>query len=585
MTFSRAVAKKVVLLPFLLFLLGHQAAAQQLLQKKIAVTAVKKPLRQVLQTVEKQGDFYFSYNSTLFNEDSLVSVNSREQSVADFLDALLGKRYRYVEQGNHIILLPAVSSQAAYISGVVLDRNTGEPVSYATVYETRLLVSTMTNDKGYFRLPLKEKVPEAHLGISKLSYADTLLVLPAGKLQELTVQINPISYSLDSVVITPTVERTWLGNMFLSSRQRMNSTNLSKFFAEKPFQFSLTPGLGSHGRMGAQVVNRFSFNIVGGYTAGVEGFELAGAFNVVKKDMKYVQIAGVFNIVGGSVKGLQIAGLYNQVLDTTRGIQISGLAGIAAGVMKGIQVSGLYSQAKSADGIQLSGVASIARQSAQGIQIGGISNYSERSTGVQVSGLANISKTSMSGIQIAGILNHTGHIKGLQIGLINIGDSSEGYSIGLVNIIRKGYHKLSISTGEAQQLHLAYKTGNKKLYSILQGGMELDHKHQAYSFGYGLGKEIKIGPSFSLNPELSELYYYLGNWEQTNLISRLQLHLTFQVTPRLAFFAGPALSVQYYKPLPPGAGYKQHISPEYPGFNWGNQVKGWVGWNAGFSIF
>ena len=35
----------------------------------------------------------------------------------------------------------------------------------------------------------------------------------------------------------------------------------------------------------------------GGYTAGVNGLEIGGLFNLNKKDVRYVQAAGLFNIV------------------------------------------------------------------------------------------------------------------------------------------------------------------------------------------------------------------------------------------------------------------------------------------------
>ncbi len=139
----------------------------------------------------------------------------------------------------------------------------------------------------------------------------------------------------------------------------MNSLNLDGFFSKQPFQFSLTPGLGSHGRMGAQVINKFSLNILGGYTAGVNGFELGTLFNIVKQDMKYVEIAGLFNIVGGKASGIQVAGLYNSVLDSVSGIQIAGLSNIAARDMKGIQVGGIYNHAYHSKGVQIAGIGTI----------------------------------------------------------------------------------------------------------------------------------------------------------------------------------------------------------------------------------
>src|SRR3546814_13480081 len=81
------------------------------------------------------------------------------------------------------------------------------------------------------------------------------------------------------------VERTRLVRFFVSSGQRIQSLNLRGFFTESPVQVSLMPGLSTQGRMSAQVVNNFSVNLIGGYTAGLNGMEMAGVFNMNKKDV------------------------------------------------------------------------------------------------------------------------------------------------------------------------------------------------------------------------------------------------------------------------------------------------------------
>src|SRR5690606_23810835 len=201
----------------------------------------------------------------------------------------------------------------------------------------------LTNDEGDFRLKLKERT--SVISVSKAWYSDTTILVKPGQDQEVTFGIHPKVMALDSVVVTRKsgVERNWLGNLFLSSKQRMQIMNLSKFFVDKPYQASLTPGLGTHGKMSAQVVNKFSFNVLGGYTAGVNGFEIGGLFNIVKRDMHYAQIAGIFNVIGGQVDGLQIAGLHNNVIGSVEGVQIAGLSSVVGRNVYGLQVSGLYS--------------------------------------------------------------------------------------------------------------------------------------------------------------------------------------------------------------------------------------------------
>src|SRR5690606_29474605 len=145
------------------------------------------------------------------------------------------------------------------------------PIS--SVFEPHQLVGTLTDERGYFSLQIKGETDNSFLNVRKLSYSDTLVKMADASGSPIRINIKPIAYPIDTVVILNQVERNWLARRLLSSRQIVNSMNLSGFFARQPLQVSLAPGLGSHGRMGAQVVNKFSLNVLGGYTAGVNGLE------------------------------------------------------------------------------------------------------------------------------------------------------------------------------------------------------------------------------------------------------------------------------------------------------------------------
>jgi len=531
------------------------ASAQDYLSRKITLHAHQQRITEVLHAAGTQGGFYFSYKSSLFREDSLVDISINNKSVAYLLDRLFADRFRYLQQDRYLIIQPK-EAETYLISGIITDKNTGESVSNATIYEKEQLASTMSNDQGYFQLQIKERTPDISISISKISYRDTVIRFNGKISGHVSVSITPEPYLLDSVIIFKSsgVEGTWLGRTFLSSRIRMNSLNLGGFFASRPYQFSLVPGLGSHGKMSGQVINRFSFNVLGGYSAGVNGFELGSIFNIVKQDAQYVQIAGIVNIVGGSSRGIQVGGIHNTVLGSLRGVQVSGTTGIVKKQMSGMQVAGLVS-------------------------------YADSSRGAQISGLVNISRRGAGGLQLAGLVNYTSIVKGVQIGLVNIADTSEGYSIGLINIIRKGYHEVSFSTSEMQPVTIAFKTGNRRLYSILMAGAQLNADKKAYSLGYGIGHEAFLGKSISLNPELCTLLFYQGNWSTTTQVSRLQVHLTVHLNKYIALYAGPAVSLKFPDGGSVPAGYKPDIGSHYPSVAFGRGITAWIGWNAGISLF
>jgi hypothetical protein len=316
-----------------------------------------------------------------------------------------------------------------------------------------------------------------------------------------------------------------------------------------------------------------SLNILGGYNAGVNGAELGILFNIDRYNVKHAQLAGVFNIVGGAVTGVQAAGISNLVQGNVTGVQASGITNIARGKFTGVQAAGIYNHIE---------------QSNRGVQAAGIANYTHlASKGIQAAGIANISNESMDGIQVVGVFNYTKKLHGIQVGLINIAGSSDGYSIGLINFVAKGYHKISVSTNEVMNVNLAIKTGNTHLYSMLIAGMNIQDNKKLYSFGYGLGTQIRLGYRLSLNPEISSQYIYRGSWKYTNVLNKVSPQLNYRIDNFFTIFAGPVFNVYYSNQTTDVAGYKSVIEPSgYHLYDLHNsKLKSWIGWSVGVSLF
>jgi len=607
--------KKIVGIVFLVAGISVSCFGQAILSKNISLDVNRQRLDNVLEILSNQGDFYFSYNSKIVKKDSLVNLSVRNKTVRETLGLLFNNSYEFVESGNYVIIRKApirmtmVTNKAAVedkiysVSGYVFDEQSGVAIDEASVYEKKQLASALTNDAGFFKLKLKSsKTNTATLFISKEFYEDTSIVIEPRHNQELTITMMPVEREEDKVTIAPedylvpdsikqttdtvsktatlssadsaNVERTGMGKFLLSTKQKVQSLNLNHFFTTRPVQVSLTPGLSSQGKMSGQVVNNFSLNVLGGYTAGTNGVEIGGVFNIDKKEVKYFQAAGVFNVDGGKMKGFQVAGINNTVLDTSYGFQAAGINNLVKGKFAGFQIGGVYNHvADSVKGVQAAGVANFARRKLSGAQFAGVGNVSNKET---------------DGVQIAGVFNYSKKLRGVQIGLINIADTSAGYSIGLINIIIKGYHKLSFSTNEIVNVNAAFKTGNSKLYSILQAGVNAGTGNRIYSFGYGLGSELNLNKkkTLSLNPELTSQYLYLGSWDYTNILNRVQLNFNVKLGKYVSFFAGPAFSVYISDQKAALPDYRFPIPPSgYNVISFGGNVTGWFGWNAGINFF
>jgi hypothetical protein len=664
-----------------LFCLNTHVLAQSLLDKRITIDASNQRLSVVLKLISSKGNFYFSYNSNIIASDSLISFSAYNRTIKQILDQLCGNQYKWQQNNNYVILRkapvtapvmvtsPTPSAEKLYtVTGYILNSETGEKVGNVTIYERQRLVSTMSDEKGYFRIRLKSRYSTASLTISRELFEDTTVVIKPKFDQQVTIVMTPLETSDPVVTISPVenelpdtivvkppsdtltaqsitkeeinrVEKSHWGTFLLSAKQNIQSINLKKFMADRTFQVSLTPGLSTHGKLSAQVVNTVSVNVIGGYTAGVNGVELAGAFNINKTDVKYVQAAGLLNFTGGSVKGVQLAGMHNHVLGNVDIVQASGIANFVKGNVTGAQMAGIYNHvSKDLTGFQASGIANFVKGNATGVQLSSIYNHVAGSftgfqasnisnfvygkfTGVQLSNIYNVCYDSLVGVQATniinfahkqvsgaqlaianvatrelkgaqiGLFNYAKKLRGFQLGLVNVADTSDGYSLGLINIVFKGYHKIALSTSETMRFNAAFKTGNSKLYSILLMGFDQRKKgadsNNVFSLGYGLGHEFSLGKRFSINPEFTSQYLYLGNYNSTNVMNKLHLQFNVRFGKYFSFFVGPSFTMFYSDQTKAYPGWNYSIpSSGYHTFElWSHDVKGWIGWNAGISIF
>lgn len=519
---------------FILFTF-FETNGQGILSRQVSVNVNRMRLADVLTEIGKHGKFYFSYNGNMLPKDSLISLVAVQQPVAVILTKLFSKRFEFEEQGNYLIILPALphlslintditnENNVYSISGIVIDEQSGERMMNVSVYEKQQLAATLTDEHGYFKLKVRTSDPEVlRVTASKLRYHDVTLNF----LQSVPVTNRSDARSYQKGTSNG-VERDVLGKFFISAKQRIQSLNIPDFFAKRPFQVSLTPGLSTHGLFSSQVVNKFSLNVAGGYTAGVKGLEIGGLFNINKKDSKYLQFAGVFNLVGGNMSGLQIAGINNRVLDTVKGVQLA------------------------------------------------VFN--------------NKTEGQVSGLQFAGFTNEAHRLKGLQIGLVNVADTSYGASIGLINIIRNGFYRVALSANPLVSTNLSLSSGTRAFYTVLSIGANADFNNKMYVAGLGLGHD------FVFNDRLyvaSVAEFQLGNTtgEIGDSWIRGKLMLHAQLSKHISIFAGPTYNNYTSSGSSPGyqsklrAPFKPDGSPDYlnvPVRSW-ISVEGGIAFNSVF---
>jgi hypothetical protein len=552
-------AKRALLI--LLCFAGLQGYAQSVLQRNITINVDQKPLDTVLKLMEQRGKFSFSYNSNLIHKDSLVTLQASNETVKDALDQLLGYRFEYRESQNFVILryapnrlslqMDKMTNEARnyHISGFVLNEQTGQKLTDASVYERHSLESAVTDANGYFDMSVKNEGHPLTLTVSKENYKDTTLTL----LDEVTINGNDnrnnpsFSYLPDD----RRFQNSGLVKLFTSSKQKIQSLNLGGLITQQPFQASLVPGLGSHGSLSGQVVNTASLNVLGGYNAGSNGVELAGLFNLDKGDVSFFQFAGLFNLVGGSLNGLQIAGAFNQVQGSAKGVELA------------IGLNHTYGL----NGVQTA-ILNVSEKDSRGSQIG----------------IGNIVTDKFKGIQF-GFFNYARNLRGMQIGLINASDTSSGVSIGLINFVQSGYQIAMVNTNETININVIYKTGTPMLYNILLTGTNAWDKKKLFAGGLGLGNELKIFDRLSVNTEVTSRYLYLGDAARANILNRLDVGMNIRVGKSFRIIAGPALNYYYSDQQAAVNGYDFINDASHYQLKSNKYFTRWFGWTAGITIF
>lgn len=515
--------------------------AQNKLLNKVQVPKFEgASVREVFDVLKEKQSVLFSYNSKLLDLDQEVYVDRYQGPLIDYLEKLLGEKYSFKETHSHIIIryapqrmnvstvdMDTTKNSRTRISGYVKDIRTNVPVRFATVYDrTTYQTATLTDKQGYFELDVKHPEATFTIALSKENYRDTMLVLLLPVEVSLAAKERRTGYHYTSDS-SKRISNSAFGRFFTSSKQRIQNLNLGGFFVYSPFQVSMTPGLSTHGFFNSQIVNKFSLNIIGGYTAGVTGAELAGAFNVNQFNMHGVQFAGLFNVVGGDVKGFQAAGISNVGLNKLDGIQLSGVWNNVDTMVSGMQWTG---------GINL------ANSAARGVQLAGVMNRSKDEVGSQLAGGMNIAKK----------------VRGVQLAVMNIADSSD-YPIGVFNWIKNGYRQLSVGIDESRFMYLNFKSGGRVMYSVLGIGTYLDDHNFKYGVEAGIGAHLIQRTKFTLSTELVHRMHFDEDFKYHDPNrSSLRIIPTVNLSRHLQVYAAPSLT--YTEAIDP--------EPETTGTTW-----------------
>lgn len=482
-------------------------------------------------------------------------------TVEAILDQLLMERYDYKVMPGYLILRyaphsfrvetqpPILTRKGVLLSGVIIDEATNKKLKDVSIYEKTNLVSTLTDKNGYFQIPLVSDSSSITLTATKQWYHEIVMtILPTVKVD---TKVNLATISYPDTNNLSDVNRSFLGKVFISTRQRIQSLNISDFMAHRSYQFSVIPKWNTRGEMSGQVISKFSLNLLAGYNAGVHGFEMGTIANINRTEVDGVQLSGVMNVVGGQSNGFQVAGIANQVYQQGHGVQLAGVRNKVNRSFSGFQAAGIYNRV----GGEFAG-----------LQLAGLLNNAGHLKGTQISGLVNKAKTS----------------SGVQLGLVNLLDSASGTSIGLVNLAKRGgFYQFSIFANESSLANIAFKSGREALYSKIVFGIGNKDANDYY-FGFGIGHIFPSNRKMKISWDGTIENYMRHNNDKVNLLLNSAVEIHLPLTNRLGVFVGPSINI-YRNGQDPKRPIELPMK-NYPTINRGHDISGWVGLNAGIDI-
>lgn len=640
-----AVTKGLLLTCLIIFSWSFAEAQDDPLQRRVSLQLSGVPLENALKELSKYGNFYYSYNASGLDKNKLVDLKIQNRTVRYGLEKLLGNNFQLKSGGNHVIIIPRQKKPAnkalkpKLIKGTIKDAKTGKTISSVSIIELGEKNNTSTNQNGIYELRLKNQAEFSRILISRKNYRDTVILVKPEHEISLVIPLSPLPQisSLRSLhaSIPLEMEKNGLFQTVVSSDQQLLSNN-TPIFEQRALQLSFVPIIGTNKKISGLVENHVSLNLLGGYSMGLSGVEVAGLFNITRRHVRGVQLAGLMNITGGNMIGLQIAG-FNNNIGTIHGCQLAGFYNLSMDSLNGTQISGFFNMARNrVRGVQAAGFLNISGRELIGLQASGFLNLSGRDAkGAQISGFGNIATGDMLGAQCAGFFNlSTGELKGLQLaggvnvaadttftmqvggignfakviygtqispfniasivggsqlGLINYCDTVKGLPIGLISIVRKGIHQFEIASSDASELIVSLKTGTHRLYNILSAGMyRIDDSSLAH-FGYGFGSMSKHRRKLGGGSELVASLVFNESFKSGIFPdSWFRFHPFFSWKPNkwLQFTAGPVAHFYWVD--------NSNISGMRPENQIGNLTsasnhsgfgRGWIGWQAGIRFF
>lgn len=203
----------------LCFILPIQASdTQDLLDKRITLPRSRGTIFQLFNLITEKTELLFIYDSRIINNEQKSFIAKGEYSIREAIHIITGNPSLSLRLIDHHILihlpekdstvLPEITEEAPVddfftITGTLYDKETQEPIIYASVGVSEAGIGTITNQQGEFRLKLPSSLRGEKLHLSHIGYLpeDISCEIIANKYS--TFSLEPNVFSLQEIVVQP----------------------------------------------------------------------------------------------------------------------------------------------------------------------------------------------------------------------------------------------------------------------------------------------------------------------------------------------------------------------------------------------
>ena len=500
----------------------------------------KESLENVLAVITKQTGVRFSYNSQLINPKTKITVHAQNKTIEDVLFIILPANVSYKKMGEHVVFLKKGEKRK--------EKGENEKMREENIEKNMFLDNGITANNCLDNVISPKEYINLLEDTVNFTKNENMKAQVAGLMLAIATASAPIAaQDTQEVNFRQTIENQQQ-EIISEKETALSAENLISLVAEetppvscKSFQLTFIYPLGTGFVKAAGNCYRLSINIIGGVTGKIKGFEAGGVFNINKHGAKGAQFAGVFNIAetGQSninSKNVQFAGIFN-VTQRGKSAQFAGI--FNSGDTAYFQTAGIWNIAKKA-GCQFAGIfnhGNIAH-----FQAAGIWNTAKQ-TKWQIAGIGNVAQESSC--QIAGIVNVTKKGR-FQMGLINVRDTADGVSLGLINIVKKdGVLEAGIEAGEFVHTAITFRSGVHRLYSIIFTGY--NYVDSFWAIGTGLGTSVKLKGNLSLNFETIYTSLLKNNIRdnQWGAFAQFRPVFNYRFAKYFKIYAGPSFNLLF----------------------------------------